>query len=382
MRRSKRIIVVLLTIVMSATVFLACKRSISNDEILGPGLVSAPADFTGLLSAPVLKRMNRFGVVTTISPTTSLFFGTLNSYGIEADLSHEVSWTITFEGVTSTAEVIRKGTGNKINLLADSLQWTGESDNFRFFMDGEDVLYTISFLGSAIEYSNTLKIATTKGYNELIVYRANQAPLEYYMVDNFDGNYGILPMQTAYADAADGVDKVAIFTTNNIQVDGVVSYYAKGTDASKNNYLGGASHESLIEMWRRIKETDPSKVFVNAYIYGYDKPNSSVFLQLYESDNNDPLNPSDIPTSWVGNANDMWYSIVQVNWKGWKLVSIPYSAFKPANNPNSGGNGNRIQEPHKLSGCGIEIESFPTPGFPVELSMDLMTITVNGPFVP
>jgi hypothetical protein len=391
MNKSKRYIVFGLAMVFTLGLIGACKRTLKKDEVLGPGLVSAPSDFSGIIGGKAVTRVTSGRSAkptyhnTVIDSNFNIRFTVKDQISFEGELSHPVTWSIFLKGRSSKAERSFSGTGKSILVAEDSIKWFGESDGTRFFINGEKIDYTVSFLGSSITTKGVLKLSTSggvKNYDGYTEMTPSGDTVVYVKVDDFETFDAAKSMQTSYGDANDQNGKITFFSKIDKQVNGVLSFYCKGEDLSRNNYLGGVSGESLIELWRKVQVKDPSKLYINAYIYGYGKPNSAVFFQVYENDILDPAILTQNPTSWDGKQNDMWQFIQEVNWTGWKLVSVPYSAFRPANNPLAGGNGNRVLEPHKISGFGLEIESYPNPGFPVELSFDMIYLTQNAPFKP
>jgi hypothetical protein len=291
--------------------------------------------------------------------------------------------------LVSGAEKTYSATSNVIDTL--NAFWDGSADGPRFFIANEKVLYTISFLGSSIKYSDTLHIKNSSDGPMVYVFdffkkQADGSKLTYWMVDDmgdtqYSSGLGNTGIRTSYSDAADGNGEAKFFVTTNTAVDGHLSYYMIGTDFNQNTYLGGASGQTLNELYYATSSSDPSKVYINAYIYGYGRANSTLTFQLFENDSWNPGNaiPAARPPALT---NDMWSYMVQVDWVGWKLVSIPYSSFKCATNVQAGGGGNKIAEPQKFAGFGIELDSYPVGGSTVELSLDAVYITTNGPFIP
>lgn len=395
MKQFKRATLFLLALSFSLGIFWACKRTLKNDDVLGnPAMKSAPTDFAGINNAAGIvtkygSYTNELGFPIDIVPGEEVQFAGSRYVYFDNSFSHEVSWFLTLTGSLSGAVKKFSGTGSKLTM--NEFVWDGGSDGVPFFMRDDSVHYSLTFLGSTISYAGALHIqdrASAVPYSgSRYIYNINGDTLQqYYFIDNFDGSPGI---QTSYSDAADGNGKAVFYVVDkqgvdDKSVDGHLSYYMKGTDNNGNNYCGGASGEALAELNGWSKETDPGKVFINAYVYGYaNRHGSSILFQLYENDfaENPVSGPSSYPVR-DKTKNDMWYTIVQVNWVGWKLVSVPYSSFKPANDPMSGGNGNRIQEPHKLAGFGIELESYPTPGLTAEIGLDQVSLTTNKAFQP
>ncbi len=397
MKTTYKLSLFLLALCVTSVTFWACNRTVKKDEVLGnQELKSAPADFAGIVgSTPtpdfVQTRIGNDtraynGDLIDETSTTIRFTRSASNLAdrdyiyITNTFSHEVTWFVTFKGQTTGATKTYTGTSKTLDKT--NFTWDGRNEG-RFFMDGETVEYTISFLGSSIKYSGLLTINSIGGvgalnYNEVKRTLPNGDILRFRAIDDFDdkGN----KIQTSYSDAADGTGKAVFYISDKIQRSGYFSYYMKATDNNGNGYTGGASGEALTELNDQVKVTDPSKLYFNAYIYGYGRPNTSVFFQAFENDFADP-DANSFPTRDV-TKNDMYYTIIEINWTGWKLVSVPYTSFKPANNPASGGGGNRIQEPHKLCGFGIELDSYPTPGMTVEAAIDDVYFSEYGPFQP
>ncbi|MBC7487549.1 MAG: hypothetical protein H7282_12430 [Cytophagaceae bacterium] len=401
MNRIEKISTFLLAVAILIGVFAACKRTFKDEEFMGTAVRSAPADFSGIIidTEPKTYLRKEAVIAPPAAPTTRTYelvdenypggieFGTAAASRVAFvnEFSHDVTWFLKISGRTSGA--IKEYTGTSKKIDSNIVYWDGAADGTRFFIFNEFADYTLSFLGSSISYNGLLKIANSaikgpKKYPQFSKLLPDGSYYTYEQIDNFDLNISSTNtgLRTSYGDAADGAGKAVFFVTDTKQVDGYFSYYMKGTDNNGNNYLGGASGELLEELKGHIKESDPSKVYVNAYIYGYGRPNSALFFQAFE---NDFINPDDLSgPSRNAATSDMWFTIVEVNWVGWKLVSIPYSSFKPASNPLSGGGGNRIKEPKKIVGFGIELESYPNSGGTAELALDVVVISTNGVFKP
>jgi hypothetical protein len=78
--------------------------------------------------------------------------------------------------------------------------------------------------------------------------------------------------------------------------------------------------------------------------------------------------------------NDKWIKQIQVDWVGWKLVSVKYSEFsKPSGN---GCLGNCKLEPHKVRSMSAGIDSYPNPGYSAEFAVDYFVLSEYSPFNP
>lgn len=83
-------------------------------------------------------------------------------------------------------------------------------------------------------------------------------------------------------------------------------------------------------------------------------------------------------TVYNQNKNDKWIYSININWTGWRFVTIKYSDFKkPTNDSNKGGG---KLEAFKLSGLAFELSSQPSAGQEVYCKIDYVTVTEGGPF--
>lgn len=376
----------LLALLIATVSMSSCKRSLKDEEFIGKEeLVAAPGEFTGITDklSFFLKRRSNGRLTEITDPNANVLAFAQDDLFATSTFSHRVSWSLVFSGLTSGAKYTISGTSEILD--STNCRWTGRNQGLRFFVgNGEKVAVKLSFLNSDIQYTDTL-VFRSGGAGGLLSYPGlNLYTLPsgdtvkcHMIVDNFDGSG--FPITTSYSDAADGAKKAVFFETIDNQVDGQFSYYMKGTDVNNNTYLGGSSNESLIELFPQANQIKdgPEQVYLNAYIYGTGSSNTAILFQVYEADNATSA-PSGIDVA----TTDMWYQLVEVNWTGWKLVSLRYADFRPANNPLNGGSGNRIKEPNKIAGLAIELSSYPNPGFSPDLYLDLVSITTKGVFLP
>ncbi|MDB5258103.1 MAG: hypothetical protein JWM14_2798 [Chitinophagaceae bacterium] len=369
---------------MSILSSCSCKRTFNDQEFQGPGIVGAPAGFTGVTDAFTACDMNHScsPLNDTTNTSKQLVMGQPFPTGsnvfpaFHATLSNRVTWFLTIKGNQSGA--IKTFTATSQIIDETNALWMGRTDGNEFMKGGEGVTATLTFLNSELSYTLGLKILNSAllapyNYEKNPVAPAIKGKLmEDYDQSSIGTAFG---MRTTYADLNDGNVKASFVMKTNQRVQGDFSLYMHGTDYNGNGYLGGFSNENLTElgMSHVITTHDASEFYYNAYVYGYGRPNSCLMFLLYEDDDASGLyNPLN---------DDNWQYIQEINWIGWKLVSIKQSDFKAASNPQSGGNGNRIREPYKVIGCAMELQSYPTPGKEVEASVDYVYFSEGGPLI-
>ena len=122
-----------------------------------------------------------------------------------------------------------------------------------------------------------------------------------------------------------------------------------------------------------FKGTDPDQMYINLYIFGTGRPNTTISVLAYENDASHPIGVN------LNQAlNDKLIYQIGVDWTGWKMVSFKYSGFRK---PNTGGGlGNNRLNPERLSGLALELDSYSAPGFDVEAYVDMISVTENGIF--
>jgi hypothetical protein len=337
----------------------ACKRTLSDEEIFGPQYKPAPEGFaiTSAFSANVA--------------TADFYSLPLTPVTFAATFSHEVSWTITITGQQSGAVKVITGLSNIIN--ASNSVWDGGSSNNYFFIAGENATAVLTILGSTLTQNDVINILAAKRY-------ANQTfnGVKYTVIDDFERPTGQAStfrwLDGAYKDLGDGT--VISSKSTTIKMQGLQSHRFAGTDVNSNSWLAGINTEP-INSDTGYATTDPSAYYVNLYVYGTGKANTSIQIKAYEMDD-----WSQLSATYDQANNDGYVYDIFVDWTGWKLVSARYADFKRSNDPAAGGNGNGIKEPNKIVGFSLGLNSQPTFGKEVEAYVDFMVVSEGGVFKP
>jgi hypothetical protein len=357
-RTSKGIFLLLPALLL--IVFTNCKRTSKDEVMLGSNYQPASASFNVTSSLQAYKLSD--------NSTTNVGDFQYDSVYYKAKFNESVSWTLTISGLTS-------GATKTITGLSDSLDytnaiWSGNSTSPRFFVNGEQAVAELSFLGSSIAVKDTITLSSA------IVYGGKTINgVKHIFVDGFEGSGKILETSHDFAD-----DPYNFYGVNgDTSIDGSFSYKFGGLDVNSNSWLSG-SNTRLTALYGFISPTltNPEELFVNIYVFGTGKANTSVQLKLYEQE----TLPVPSYDQYKQDQNDGYVYDIAVEWIGWKLVSARYSDFKRANDPATGGNGNGIKEPWKVSGVGYNLNCFPTPGKEVGAYVDYLILTEKGKFIP
>tara|TARA_Y100000589_G_scaffold151881_1_gene144755 strand:+ start:1269 stop:2441 length:1173 start_codon:yes stop_codon:yes gene_type:complete len=367
--------------------FVACQ----NKQI-GPDLIGASDRFDKNIIFELLQ--NDSLIIDTIN-----FDSSDQAYFSATEFTEEVTWKITISGSVSGAVKLIRGTGKKID-NSNAKWFCGRSTNEYFFQENEPVKIELSIVSLDTTYSiNNLIFGKEFDWHLETFNNVKHIVVEHF---NSDEDLGVdtLPSRNGLNDVStDAKDPDVIVGLSDMRVEGVKGYSMYGTDENFNGWLMSKNHTRLLELLSAptfeelpISETvSPDNLFFNIFIYGdLSYPATSVELKVYEVD--DPAFESrdairvfamslDATTTLSSSSqavSDGWIYDIIVNWNGWKQVSIPYSAFRAANDPLTGGGGNRIKEPGRISALAISLLSYPTTGEFVKSYVDFLTITENG----
>ncbi|MCX6180783.1 MAG: hypothetical protein NT150_02490 [Bacteroidetes bacterium] len=338
----------------------ACKRE--KADFIGPAYVSAPAGFE----------------VLNFSASDSTVDFTSDSILYNATFSNEASWILTITGKTSGAICTITGTSSSIN----NLVWKGTHNEVIFFKKGEIATAVLTFYGTSIISSNSVKILKTRDFR---TYGQFPTTGDFETPSLIEPKLGPPKVYSPYwahfnfptpiDNVAQGVDSIAI-DHDGKQIDAVEGskyYYIKGKGAqqvfiSGMQYTGG---------FTTPLPNTPDNIWVNMYLYGTGDNNAGVEIEFQEADET-PGNPS----GYQGAKDDAFVAYITLNHKGWKLFSFKYSDLTASKNLLFGGSGNKIHEPHRLKSFDIIAVKKTTPESAIEVYFDFPIITIGGPFNP
>lgn len=308
---------------------------------------------------------------------------------IEASWGERVTYKLSVEGLESGAVKVYEGTSDAIDTT-----WNGVSSNIFFFKRNERATVKLKLTGAGDEFvsEDTISIGIPFTFDGETV-----DGVKYILIDDFDGE-AETPLNVA-SPSPDRLDENVDFGLSSIAVQGENSLKLKGTDLNGNSWSGDVSHEHLAQLLNKgsvnslqIDSGIPAdELFINAFVYGAGAANTAVQFKISEVDGGDTLSSRADIATWLGAGqavdqltaystadNDGYVFDVVVDWEGWKLVSIPYSSFRAANDPNNGGGGDRIKESYKISGFTASLLSFPLVGQSTETYVDYIMITQGG----
>lgn len=337
----------------------ACERSFDDESFLGEQYQSVPDGF----QIEEELQIN--------STSDSVDFDNEFIVSFKAKFSHEVSWELVVIGDSSKAKYKFSGLSNELNEF--NAPWDGASTGV-FFRSGETATATLEFIGSDQVLTTSVFIKQSKVYrNET----SNGITLT--ILDDFEGNTYTGNASSTHFDGNDDSNEFFVSSTNAAQ--GEHSMHLGGVDASGNAYIGGVFTNPLNGLDGVIIEEDPKDVYVNLFIFGTGNPNSSVQLRALEIDDKTTYD------AFIQNggfdyeyAHDTWEYTIEVNWEGWKLVSIKYADMIESWT-NSPAINNHTREPSKLVALYVNLLSLPQQN-QAETYVDFVNVTQGGSFQP
>lgn len=286
------------------------------------------------------------------------------------------------ESVTSTIDIIGLESGavkkvvvdNSDTLTASNTEWNGNHDGLYFFKTGEKAVYTLSFFGSDITYTDTITI--TQAYDFMKENVSVAVP---------NGDFELDP---TFANGEWFVGGRAVFWNQNtvtdifpVQGDGFL--YAEGQRSESSAYMDGASQGQRNGEFFDLP-VDASRVWVNAYSYGFglDNAHTNLYLVFLEADSVGLETPN--PTNTDGIDDGVLWTVPSTH-DGWALQSVRYSDIPFStycvDGAAGGGCGNKVKEPNRIDLLAVSFESddFTKTSYG---AVDFIIFTIDEPLDP
>ncbi|WP_306643203.1 hypothetical protein [Sanyastnella coralliicola] len=287
--------------ILAFVAFTACRK----DEIEGPELQDIFGEFEVLETLSSDRETVDFGVGETVN--------------FSAQLTIRTDWTITVEGMTSGAR--KEITGRERDVTGEVANWNGsitfaplfsseEALTYMTFADYPDTLWgdTITIAGIRPEQSIDLLLGDFEeaaGWGTFAEAAATNVHVNgsYFVQDpTFDTPEFI----QVFAGEGNGHWRMTYDNQGSVFICGI------NTTASASQDLPAGSTFDF-------QTTNPEHVYINMLVHGFGDGNTRMSIGLQEDDNLD---------GEYDRFNEGTYNTeILVDWKGWKVVSIPLSSF-------------------------------------------------------
>ncbi|MCX5726616.1 MAG: CIA30 family protein [Candidatus Saganbacteria bacterium] len=161
-----------------------------------------------------------------------------------------------------------------------------------------------------------------------------------YLLDNFeDGNYVSGPEWYVFDNIKLTMDKNSKLTAGDKTVVANAGTYSLNIKGNTSGwYVGGMG---------AVLDMDATKYdSFNIDIYGNGDKSGKIKIELYDDDNGNK--DIEVDKSYIPTNDDLYAYEIDVNWTGWKHLSIPFSKFTLVNK----GKGNGTLDPDLKNGSG------------------------------
>jgi hypothetical protein len=271
-----------------------------------------------------------------------------------ASFSKQIDWTIKIKGLNSSAVKIISGKSNVINQANST--WNGNSTQLPFFI-AEDCDLELTFEMHDDTIYNQVNVQSAKIYtNENTV-----------LISDFENNFN--PNFTGFFQS--GCTK-ALTVGGAGQKD---KYLAQFGTCDWDWLIGYVDYFSAHWYDQEGLINDPTKLYFNIMINGASTisdvsnlPNSLFKLEFYEDENEDDYHDA--------SSEDRYDYEFDVNWTGWRMISICYNDLIP---PSSNA-GDGVKEPSKIFKVRTLLLANPESGF-AKADVDFLIWSFNAPIL-
>jgi hypothetical protein len=328
-----------LTYALPCLLLLTGLTGCKTDDFDGPGLQDLYGEFA-LLEPMTLSR-------------ESVNFADGETMYFSAAFSKIIQWKVTVTGLRTGSQKVITGKSSSVS-SANSL-WSGNTTVFPLFR-AEDCAVMMTFLNEPDTLRDTLTIVAPKTNTGILM-------------DDFER--GLNPNYVNW-----GIHGVNFFidSTDHPAAEGDFYFRLNGTvnwDWLINKIVippaNGATYLAL--------PSNPAGLYFNCFIYGEaTKANTILKFEFREDENGDGThNP---------NTEDRYDYQLNVDWDGWRLLSLDYSKLAtPADVQFGGGNGNKFHQPDRIISLEMLLLSDPNLG-EARADLDYLIWTAGGPLNP
>ena len=318
--------------------FASCEK----DNIEGPSL----NDLYGELN--ILESLNIVGDSADFSIGESIYF--------TASFSKQVDWKIRIKGLNSGSVKIISGKSNEIN--QSNSVWDGSSTQLPFFI-AEDCDVELIFEMHDDTIYDHLNIQKEKIYND-----ENTV-----LIIDFENGFN--PNFTGFFQAG---------CTKQFTIGGAgqgIKYLQQYGTCSWDWLIGYIDYYSTFWYDQQELVNNPSQVYFNIMIKGdstisnvTNLANSLFKLEFYEDENGDGY--------YDANTEDRYDYEFDVDWNGWRMVSLCYNDVEKLVLATSGGNA--VRNPSKISNVRTLLLANPDSG-PAKADVDFLIWSFGSPIL-
>ena len=325
--------------------------------IISLPFVACRKDSTVYDGPSIYDSFGEFKLIETFkADTDSADFATGDNVVFTAKFNKSVKWTVTIVGQTTKSTKIIEGISNSLD--AGNCKWNGSTSKFPVFKAENCKAYlTITDVTDTLETTVAIKSPKT---------------IDGYVIADFET--GLKPGWTSFIQTGADMDfgvKSDVFSPQGekyLNMAGTVNWdWLIGLVDFPASAYGTAKTFPL--------STNPDAVYFNCLVYGQPNTNSTLILFQFREDENGDGN-------FNANSDDQYDLQVNVDWEGWKLISIKYSDLTSLENGNPTiPKGNAAHNPDKLWKISMLHLANPNLGF-ASSKLDMIAFTTSKPLEP
>jgi len=318
--------------------FTSCEK----DKIEGPNLNDLYGELT------ILESLNVVGDGADFSVGENIYF--------TASFSKQVDWEIKIEGLTSGSVKIISGKSNVINQANST--WDGSSTQLPFFID-EDCEVELTFEMHDDTIYSQLNIQGEREYNDESTV----------LITDFENGFN--PNFTGFFQAG---------CTKALTIGGAgqgINFLQQFGTCTWDWLIGYIDYYSTFWYDQQELVNDPSQVYFNILINGdstmsqvSNVPNSLFKLEFYEDENGDGY--------YDANTEDRYDYEFDVDWNGWRMISLCYNDVEKLILATSGGDA--VRNPSKISNVRTLLLANPESGF-AKADVDFLIWSIGKPLL-
>jgi hypothetical protein len=326
-----------------------CKK---DSKVEGPELVDIFGDFQ------ILEPLKGSASTADFAAGDVIYYHT--------KLSIRTNWTVEVIGLNSGAR--KTFTGNDKDFSLNQLAWNGTITFAPFFRKNEPCVARMTFANYPDTlYSDTLTITAVRPTPEVDI-----------LIDDFEST--TKPYNT-FTEGQQAFNGTSVNYQGVSPAEKTRFYVLAGNHGpTASLFLCGMNLTSKISMgtnenYYQFATDNPSKVYFNAFIYGWGDNKAELSIEFQEDDNKDGVYQP---------AEEGAYTYrIPINWTGWKLVSFSYADTKIS---TSGGFGNVDRTGKKdldriIATQYLLLAQAGTSGN-TKVGIDFASFTYNSPFQP
>ena len=323
----------LILIALIGTVLISCRKD-EIDNTDGPNLTDVYGEFA------VLETLDVSQLNADFSAGQNPFF--------TCKMSKIINWELTITGQTSGAKKTIEGTSNELN--ASNSSWNGSTTELPIFRaEACDVILTFDGEPDTLFAAITVDQAKTNAG---------------FLIADFET--GWLSGWTSFIQSGAQMDF-------NVKTDGTApendAYYNLQGEVDWDYLVGLVDFNASAYGGVTLPLTSNSdNLWFNAMVYGDAAFQNTIMLFRFDEDENED-------GSFNATNEDQYSYEFNVDWVGWRLVSIKYADL--VGNPAGGG----VLNPDKLNKVSMLHLADPVSGL-AKSKLDYLIFTENGPLQP